>query len=131
MAYLNFAEFANAAPAAGLTLAPPAPMRTDGFSPLEWSVVALAQRDSLSSLTEPGRIAIALGAIFGGERHNPRLADPRLEALRRLSVLAWHKSHQLPESEIAAFLQAGFTDDQFETLLASISRGRSLRKKRH
>uniref|UniRef100_UPI00300F64A7 hypothetical protein n=1 Tax=Pseudomonas granadensis TaxID=1421430 RepID=UPI00300F64A7 len=63
-----------------------------GFSALEWQVVAIAQHDRLSSLEKPGRLAVALGVIFGGEVSNPKLADQKLEALRRVSVLAWHKA---------------------------------------
>ena len=62
-----------------------------GFGPLEWSVVALAERDRPSSLGTPGRLSLALGAVFGTKWRNPALADPRLEALRRLAVLSWHR----------------------------------------
>jgi hypothetical protein len=124
MAYLNFGSLQGAAIAApqgfAVTRAP-----IGGLTALEWQVVAIAQRDRLSSLEAPSRMAIALGAIFGGERSNPRLADPRLEALRRLAVLAWHRGYNLPESEIRAFHEAGFSSEQLETLLASISRGRA------
>ncbi|RZL51956.1 MAG: hypothetical protein EOP65_16515, partial [Sphingomonas sp.] len=43
---------------------------------LEWSVVALARKDALSSLRRPGRMASALGALFR-QPHNPMLADER------------------------------------------------------
>lgn len=78
------------------------------FSPLEWSVIALARRDSLSSLETPSRLAIALGALFGGRR-NPQLADPRLEALRRFAVMLRHLRDRLPDRELVRFLAAGFT----------------------
>lgn len=125
MAYLNFASL-QGTPVAVPADVPAAPAAT-GFSVLEWQVVAIAQHDRLSTLHAPSRMAVALGMIFGGERPNPRLADPRLEALRRLSVLAWHRGYALPPSEVQAFHDAGFTADQFETLLASISRGRAAR----
>lgn len=96
---------------------------------LEWSVVAIARNDSLSSLRAPGRMSVALGNIFG-RRQNPRLADPRLEALRRMAVLAWHQGFAVPVSEIKAFLAAGFTADQYETVLASIGTARLNRKLR-
>src|SRR3954463_15190481 len=38
---------------------------TTGFSALEWSVIAVSRRDSLSSLEEPSRISRALGGLFG------------------------------------------------------------------
>lgn len=132
MAYLAFAEAAetagNALPLSfkGAAPAPERPQPRPGFSGLEWSVVALAERDPISSLKEPGRIATALGTLFGDYR-NPKLADPKLEALRRLAVLTWHYSYRVPESAIRGFLKAGFSLDQYELLAASISSARSKR----
>lgn len=123
MAYMNFTALQGSA------IEPPAaivqPRTRSGLSALEWQVVALAQRDRLSSLEEPSRISVALGTIFGSKRHNPRLADDKLETLRRIAVLAWHRGYALPPAELRAFHAAGFTADQLETLLASISRGRA------
>jgi hypothetical protein len=104
--------------------------KSAGLSALEWSVVALARRDRVSSLGEPGRIATAMGRLFG-TGNNPRLADPRLEALRRLAVLAWHHGYVVPKSEIKNFLSAGFTLDQFETMLKSISSERLARTRKY
>ncbi|HVJ01914.1 MAG TPA: hypothetical protein VM662_06995 [Sphingomonas sp.] len=126
MAYMDFAALQGAATAAPANVAwPPRARAESGLSALEWQVVALAQQDRLSSLEEPGRLSVALGMIFGGQRPNPKLADARLEALRRVAVLAWHRGYALPRHEIRAFHEAGFTPDQYETLLASISRGRA------
>lgn len=123
MAYLNFAELD------GTPVAAPADVvharRETGLSVLEWQVVAIAQRDRLSSLETPSRLSVALGMLFGSQRANPKLADPRLEALRRLAVLAWHKGYAVPRAAIRAFHEAGFTTEQYETLLASISQGRA------
>jgi hypothetical protein len=130
MAYLAYAEPATAAGAENFSPAPPPEAAEPRLSALEWAVVALARRDSLASLRKPGRIGAAMAALFGA-RQNPRLTDPRLEAVRRISVMAWHYSYALPVSEIANFLKAGFSADQFEMLLASISRGRGLRKQRN
>ena len=47
------------------------------------------------------------------------------DRLPRVSVLAWHKGYAVPRHEIRAFHEAGFTPEQYETLLASISRGRA------
>ena len=128
MAYVDF----SSDPQLAYTGAPqhdraPAPdiAQPTGLSALEWSVVALAQRDRLSSLATPGRLAIALGSVFGTRRHSPTLADPRLEALRRMAVLSWHRGFAVPVSEVKAFLRAGFSMPQYETMLASISAGRS------
>jgi hypothetical protein len=101
--------------------------RQASFSALEWSVIALARRDRLSSLDQPGRIAKALASLFGLWRDSA-LADGRLEALRRMAVLAWHKGHAVPPSELHAFKAAGFTIDQYELLQVSVGRGRSQRE---
>ncbi|NIJ19073.1 hypothetical protein FHS95_000742 [Sphingomonas naasensis] len=124
MAYLNFAALQGSPIATPVDLIA-APRSQTGFSALEWQVVAIAQHDRLSSLEKPGKLSVALGMIFGGQRPNPELADTRLEALRRLAVLAWHKGYAVPRAAIRAFHEAGFSLEQYETLLASISRGRA------
>ena len=96
------------------------------FSGLEWSVIALAQRDRIASLRKPGRIATALRAVFGTPRPG-QLADGRLEALRRIAVLAWHRGYAVPVSELRAFLGAGFSTDHYEMLQTSIARARVTR----
>lgn len=93
------------------------------LSALEWLVVSLARRDRLSSLRTPGRMASAMGVLFG-QRPNPRLADPKLEALRRLAVYAWHQGFAVPVSAVKAFVAAGYTSNHYELLLASISKAR-------
>lgn len=128
MAYMNFSEVAAGASDASV-IQRTADLVPAKLSGLEWSVVAIAQRDTLSSLNAPGRLSMALGTLFGGQR-DPRLADPRLEALRRMAVLAWHRGYAVPVAEIKAFLAAGFTTHHYETLLASISRGRAARKRK-
>ena len=93
------------------------------FSALEWSVIALAQRDEVGSLREPGPVSQAMGALFGPQ-HSTRLADHHLEALRRAAVLAWHAPGPLAEEEEQAFLAARLTRQQYDLLLASVARGR-------
>ena len=119
MAYLALTDgVAGAfAPAVPQTLAPAAPKADSpaGFSALEWSVVMLARHDRPSSLREPGRFQKFLGRIFG-EGFNRRLADPKLEALRRMAVLTWHHSYSVPKREIQAFFAAGFNADHYELL---------------
>ena len=104
----------------------PAPAR---LSALEWSVVAMAERDGLSSIREPSRFIAALSSLFGLRRNNP-LANERLEALRRLAILAWHYRWNVPKSELASFFGAGFTVDQYELIQASIGQARSARRRR-
>jgi len=55
----------------------------------------------------------------------PETVQPRLEALRRMAVLSWHRGFAVPVSEVKAFVAAGFSHAQYETMLASISAGRS------
>lgn len=94
------------------------------LSALEWSVVALARRDRLDSLREPGRLARAVATLFGGSGR-ARLADPRLEALRRLAVHAWHRGYQLPVSELKEFLRSGFSAEQLDAVLRSVAAART------
>ncbi|MCM8732030.1 hypothetical protein ACFO8O_13775 [Hephaestia sp. GCM10023244] len=124
MAYLNFSD-PHDAMLASRGIAPVADDVPARLSPLEWSVVALAQKEKLSSIGRPGRVATAMGKLFG-TRRNPALADGRLEALRRLAVIAWHRGYAIHSSEIQAFKRAGFSMPQYELVLASISRGRDL-----
>lgn len=115
MAYLAFDELGAVQQAATTVDAAP----NHRLSALEWAVVVLARGDTLGSLREPGRLSSALGTLFGA-RPNPRLADPRLEALRRLAVLTWHDRVKVPTRELAAFIAAGFTNEQYLTMLSSI-----------
>jgi hypothetical protein len=117
MAYLDFdnmfAPVVTGRPVAAAVDAP-----ETGFSALEWSVVALARKDTFRSLITPGRLSRAMGGLFGGHAAS-RLADRRLEALRRLSVFAWRRGFALPPVEVDRFLAEGFSEAQMETLVAS------------
>ncbi|MGK2911697.1 MAG: hypothetical protein ACSLE1_18125 [Sphingobium sp.] len=97
---------------------------SDCLSPLEWSVVGLARGDDLSTLRNPGRISIAMGILFG-KRYSARLACPRLEALRRIAVLSWHRGFAVHGQEVEAFTAAGFTLHQLGLVVASIIRARA------
>ena len=129
MGYLTFSELGG-----GDVLTRPAPAADTVATPahltgLEWSVVAIAWSDRLSSLRRPGRIARAMGSVFGG--HNPRLADARLEALRRMAVLTWHHGYTVPPHEVHAFHDAGYSADQYELLVDSIAAARRQDPPRH
>lgn len=93
---------------------------TKSFSAIEWSVIAVSRRDSVSSLSQPSRMSRALGGLFGFGATS-RLADPKLEALRRLAVHAWRRGYAMPQAEIDQFVEAGFTLSQAETLVASVT----------
>jgi hypothetical protein len=124
MAYLEFAEGLGGAVldrpfAAASTATHPA-----DFTPLEWSVVAIAQRDKLSSVERPGLFSSFWHWAFGGSVATA-LSDARLEALRRIAVLSWYRGFSIAPAEVRAFLAAGFTPEQYETLLARVSAGRA------
>ncbi|WP_426265722.1 hypothetical protein [Sphingomonas sp. LHG3443-2] len=101
--------------------AAPARVAEPRLSALEWSVVALAERDTIASLREPGRIAAALESLFGLHRPS-KLANPRLEVLRRVAVFAWRQGWKVPKSELQAFLAEGFSLDHYELVQASIAK---------
>jgi hypothetical protein len=89
------------------------------FSPLEWSVIRLARVDSLSTLRPPGRFRRFFNWLMG-RKGVPQLANERLEALRRMSVLSWHFGFTVPGDDVADFLSQGFSPDQYELMVRSI-----------
>lgn len=93
------------------------------------SSLSSSVRSCVSSATAsgPSRMAVALGNLFGDAR-NPKLADPKLEALRRLAVLTWHHGYRVAESAVRAFVAAGFTLQQYELLAGSIVSARVKRR---
>lgn len=117
MAYIDFAAEAQSKTPIADTLVSVLDRR-------EWEVVRLAQRDGLGSLREPTALARLWGRMFGRDI-NRRLADPRLEALRRLAVLAWRYGYALPVSAIKEFKAAGFSLDQLEAVLVRIGAARN------
>jgi hypothetical protein len=118
MAFLQLATLAEDGGTIGATVN--ANSAGSSFAPLEWQIIQLARHDGLSSLRAPDRWDRLKTWIFG-ERANPRLANGRLESLRRLAVDAWHRGYAVRPSYLKAFLTAGFNENQLETLLAAIS----------
>ena len=55
-----------------------------------------------------------------GRTGSPQLANERLEALRRMAVLSWHYGFTVPGDDVADFLSAGFSPDQYELMVSSI-----------
>ena len=90
------------------------------FSPLEWSVVRLARIDSLWTIRErrPAAPLVELGARPAATRS---LANAKLEALRRMAVLTWHYGFTVPGEDVANFISAGFSPDQYELMAGSIN----------
>lgn len=99
------------------------------LSALEWSIVAMAERDGLSSIRDESRYVRAIRSFFGIKRPNP-LANERLEILRRIAVLAWHYGWNVPKTELAQFLAAGFTSDEYELVQSSIGQARAARSRK-
>lgn len=125
MGYLDLnAAYGHAAPLDAFTGAAAQRGEAEEFSALEWTTILLSRRDSLSSLSPPGRWSRLVSRVFGLSIKS-RLADARLEALRRFSVFAWHQGYNVPKSEFAAFRDAGYLTSQAETLLASVAVARS------
>jgi hypothetical protein len=118
MAYLARIERMDGQPATQAVSAQPAAEVAD-FSSFEWSIIRFARGDRLSTLREPGplrRFANWLIGLAG----NRRLANERLEALRRIAVLSWRFGFSVPGEEVANFLSAGFTPGQYELLVTSV-----------
>lgn len=99
------------------------------FTPLEWSVIRLARTDRLWTIRPAGRIRRLWNRLLG--RGNPQLTNPRLEAIRRIAVLSWHYGFTVPGEDVADFLSAGFSPEQYELLVSSISRAGAAASARH
>ena len=142
MAFLAFAEPGNAGYAratAAVHAAPPSPpsppcVRETAVSvvkveerpvltELERSVIGLARRDGLSTLRQPGRASHWLGLLFG-VRISPQLADPKLEALRRIAVLSWQRGYSIASAEVKAFLATGYSPAFYELVVDTIASAR-------
>lgn len=92
-----------------------------GFTELEWSIIKLARLDRLWTLRPTTRLRRFFNRLIG-RNPNPGLANPRLETLRRISVLSWHFGFTVPSEDVAEFIGAGFSLDQYELLVTSIRR---------
>ena len=118
MAYLSRIEPHDAQPVALPAIAAASRPKPD-FSNLEWSVIRLARIDQLWTIRAAGRLRRFFNWVVG--RGNPELANPRLEALRRMAVLTWHYGFTVPGEDVANFLSAGFSPDQYELMAGSIN----------
>ena len=126
MAYLSRIEPHDAQPVA-LSAIAAANRPNAEFSNLEWSVIRLARIDKLWTIRAAGRLRRFFNWVVG--RGNPELANPRLEALRRMAVLTWHYGFTVPSEDVANFLSAGFSPDQYELMAGSINSALSAPRK--
>ena len=115
MAYLARIEARDSQPIALPALITSKP----DFTKLEWSVIRLARIDQLWTIRAAGRLRRFWNWFVG--RGNPELANPKLEALRRMAVLTWHYGFTVPGDDVANFLSAGFSPDQYELMAGSIN----------
>ena len=118
MAQLARIERQTAEPIA-LTVVPANDTARPDFSRLEWSVIRLARVDGLSTLREPGRWGRFVNWLMN-RKGLPSLANERLEALRKMAVLSWHYGFTVPGDDVATFLSAGFSPDQYELMVRSV-----------
>ena len=117
MAYLARIEpYGSDVIALPATIAP----RSPAFTDLEWSIIRLARTDELWTIRPAGLVRRFWNMLLG--RPNPQLANPQLEALRRMAVLSWHYGFSVAGEAVADFLSEGFTIAQYELLVSSIAR---------
>jgi hypothetical protein len=118
MAYLAKIETQDSRPVALPAIAANNNTRPN-FSPLEWSIIRLARIDRLWTIRTAGRLRRFWNWFVG--RGNPELANPKLEALRRMAVLTWHFGFTVPGEDVSEFISAGFSPDQYELMAGSIN----------
>jgi len=88
----------------------------DLFSRTELSTIRLGMQDPVASLSKPGAISLRLMTAFG-IHVTTTLADPRLEALRRLVVSLLHHPLERSCDEIEAAMAAGISVAQANMLV--------------
>ena len=124
MAYLARIEQQTAQPLAFLPkvvrTAPPA-VPAPEFSALEWSVIRLARVDGLSTLREAGPVSRFINWLMG-RNGSPELANPRLEALRRIAVLSWHFGFTVPGDDVADFLSEASAPNNMSCWCTALAR---------
>lgn len=118
MAYLAKIETQDSRPVALPAIAANGNWKPN-FSPLEWSIIRLARIDRLWTIRTAGRLRRFWNWFVG--RGNPELANPKLEALRRMAVLTWHFGFTVPGEDVSEFISAGFSPDQYELMAGSIN----------
>ena len=91
---------------------------------LEQSVVALSLFDPVSVFAPPTAITRIIAWLFGGRTTN-RLADDRLEALRRYCVLLRAGGATTPAEERNFLVAAGFSEAALHEIGRLIAVGRS------
>lgn len=131
MATLPLTSWSDQAPSrAAIVPCAPQAQNPAVLSALEWSIVAMAERDGIASVREQGRLGSLLRRFFGLKPAN-RLANERLEALRRVAVFAWRYRWSVPKSEVCAFVAAGYSISQLELMQSRIAQSLAGRGRRN
>lgn len=120
MAFIEFSEIAGqtvVGPRVPATLAAKA---VTPLSQLEWRVVQLARSDGLMTLQPRRKRSWLSRVVFGPSPPSPMLADEKLEALRKLAVLAWHHGYTLPSSAMKQAISAGYSEWQVGQVIDAI-----------
>ncbi|MEP6784412.1 MAG: hypothetical protein ABI898_01580 [Sphingomonadales bacterium] len=126
MAYMSFAEATGPLLDTRSAFAPKSDVKPAELTALEWKVVALARGDRMSSVRPAGVLTRAVRWVFGLAVSNT-LSDARLEALRQMAVLSWHRGYSVAEEDVRAFIAAGFTLDHYDLMLTHINAARATR----
>jgi hypothetical protein len=95
---------------------------------VERDVLLASRQDPSSSLKSKGPIGRWMGRMFGFEDPN-RLADPRLEALRRFAVLLRRRGDRLSASEETRIFVAGFSPAQVAEIRRLVEDERAPRRR--
>ncbi len=117
MAFIDFRDHAEALPMLHLKTA-----HTAELSTLERRVIELAREDRLASLRPVRKRSWLARLVFGPQPPSPMLANERLEALRRLAVMAWHHGYQLPSSALREAQNAGYSEAQTGAVVDFVAR---------
>ena len=120
MAFIEFSEIAGetvVGPRLAATLSAKA---VTPLSQLEWRVVELARSDGLISLRPQRKRSWLSRFVLGPNPPSPMLADEKLEALRKLAVLAWHHGYTLPSSAMKQTVSAGYSEWQVGQVIDAI-----------
>ena len=89
------------------------------FTGLDWKVIAMAREDGPRSINPDGRFTRFL-RNFCGLPIARKLANKKLEALRRFCVRAWFWD-LIPTGDVRALMEAGYTSTDLFRILAHVA----------
>ena len=85
---------------------------------LEWKVVEVARRDRGRDI-DPDSFLARIAHILLGTPLASRLADSRLEALRRFCIRAWHGG-TVRTDDVRRLIEAGYSVGDLSRILAHV-----------